>query len=234
MEETKIKIVVTGGGGGGKDQSISGTLTDKIKMYMQNIMNAIFTGRIIPMTPTPSAKPVEPPKPAKVAKPKAPKWMTLAIAEVGTQEGPGSSNNPKVVNYWESAKLAWIKDDATPWCAGFANAMIERAGIKGSRAATARSFLKWGTKLEGPVLGAVTVLSRPPNPTQGHVGFLASHDAKTVTLVGGNQGDKVSYAKFPKSRVIGYRWPANPPITTPNPVPLEESVSDAANSSSEA
>jgi uncharacterized protein (TIGR02594 family) len=208
---------------------------EKIKMYMQNIMNVIFTGRIIPMTPpAPTPAPVEPPKPAKVAKPKAPKWLTLAIAEVGTKEGSGSSNNPRVVNYWESAKLAWINDDATPWCAGFANAMLERAGIKGSRSAVARSFLKWGTKLNGPVLGAVTVLSRPPNPTQGHVGFLASHDAKTVTLVGGNQGDMVSYAKFPKSRVIGYRWPANPPITTPNPVPLEESESGAANSSSEA
>jgi len=210
------------------------TLLESIKMNMWNLMNTIFTGRITMTPPAPTPAPAEPPKPAKVAKPKAPKWLTLAIAEVGTKEGPGSINNPTVLSYWESAKLAWIKDDATPWCAGFANAMLERAGIKGSRAAYARSFLNWGTKLDGPVLGAVTVLNRPPNPTQGHVGFLVAHDAKTVTLVGGNQGDSVCYAKFPNTRVIGYRWPANPPITTPNPVPLEETVSGAANSTSEA
>lgn len=174
------------------------------------------------------------PAPKKKAAPKKPKWLQLAEAEVGTKEGPGAINNPTVVGYWQSAQLAFIKDDATPWCAGFANAMLERSGVRGSRKAAARSFLNWGTKLDGPVLGAITVLNRPPSPWQGHVGFLASHDATTVTLVGGNQGDKVSYAKFPKSRVIGYRWPANPPITAPTPIPLEESASDAAASASEA
>ena len=30
---------------------------------------------------------------------------------------------------------------------------------------------------------------------------------ETIRVLGGNQGDKVSIENFPKSQVLGYRWP---------------------------
>lgn len=169
-------------------------------------------------------------KKRKAVKMAEPKWITEARKEVGTKEGPGAANNPKVVKFWDDAKLSFIKDDATPWCAGFANAMLERAGIRGSRKANARSFLAWGTGHSEPRLGSVCVLSRPPSPWQGHVGFVVAHDKDTVTLLGGNQGDSVSYSKFKKTRVVGYRWPADLAL----PEPLAASSSTAEESKSEA
>jgi uncharacterized protein (TIGR02594 family) len=167
----------------------------------------------------------------KKKKPKMdPKWLAEARKELGTKEGPGSVNNPKVVKFWDDAKLSFIKDDATPWCAGFANAMLERAGLKGTRKANARSFMAWGVRQSEPRLGSVCVLSRPPSPWQGHVGFVVSHDKDTVTLVGGNQGDSVSYSKFKKTRVLGYRWPDG--IAETEPLLFSDSV--AAESKSEA
>lgn len=148
---------------------------------------------------------------------KDPKWIELAKKEVGTKEGVGAVNNPTVVSYWKDAKLSWITDDATPWCAGFVNAMLERAGIKGTRKANARSFLTWGINvnsgfLSNPYYGSIVVFSRPPSLWNGHVGFLVAHDEKNVLVIGGNQGDKVSYAIFPKSRVIGMRYPTLPDV----------------------
>lgn len=139
-------------------------------------------------------------------------WINEAKKELGTKEFSGSLNNPKIVSFWKDARLSWILDDATPWCAGFANAMLERAGYKGTRKANARSFLNWGINLNNgfrsdPYYGSIIVFNRPPSLWNGHVGFLVAHDQNHVLVIGGNQGDKVSYAKFPKSRVIGVRMP---------------------------
>lgn len=164
-----------------------------------------------------------------------PKWMAEAKKEFGTKEAAGAANNPRVVKFWEDAKLAFIKDDSTPWCAGFVNAMLERAGIRGTRKANARSFSTWGIAQAQPSYGSIVVLSRPPVAWQGHVGFVVSHDATTVTVLGGNQGDRVSHARFPKSRVVSYRWPmpaAGKPQEFPPPLPF--SKSDAKDSRSEA
>jgi len=50
------------------------------------------------------------------------------------------------------------------------------------------------------------VLARGPN--SGHVGFLEDWDDDRVKLLGGNQGNAVSYVWFPMSRILGYRVPA--------------------------
>ena len=69
------------------------------------------------------------------------------------------------------------------------------------------------------------VLSRPPDPAQGHVGFYIGETPANLLLLGGNQHNAVSVAPFPKSRVIGLRWPAThtplaqsaPPATPVSP-----------------
>lgn len=39
----------------------------------------------------------------------------------------------------------------------------------------------------------------------GHVAFLVSWDDDTVTVLGGNQGDKVSIKTYPRRRILGVR-----------------------------
>ena len=54
--------------------------------------------------------------------------------------------------------------------------------------------------------GVVVILAR--GPSSGHVGFLEDWDDDRVKLLGGNQGNAVTKAWFPMSRVIGWRIPA--------------------------
>ena len=46
----------------------------------------------------------------------------------------------------------------------------------------------------------------------GHVFFVVSFDAKYVYGLGGNQNDQVSIARFPRSVINSYCWPAGVPI----------------------
>lgn len=138
-------------------------------------------------------------------------WMAEAMKEhdKGIQETKGAQHNKAILGYWKEAGIKGVSDDETPWCAAFVNAMLARAKIPGTGKANAKSFIGWGTKLDKPVPGCIVVLDRPPVAWQGHVGFFVSADPHrdTVTLLGGNQGDRVSIASFKASRVNSYWWP---------------------------
>ena len=137
-----------------------------------------------------------------------PKWLTLARAEIGTLEKPGEGDNPKILQYAKDAGIASIiNHDSVPWCAAFVGAILTRAGIIPSGKANARSYDEWGKNLRAPVKGCVVVLTRPPVQWQGHVAFLVGCSDMHIQLLGGNQGDKVSLASFPRNRVSSFRWP---------------------------
>lgn len=93
------------------------------------------------------------------------------------------------------------------WCADFVNASIAKAGGKGTGSGMARSFLNWGQKVDKPQQGDVAVFGRNgPNSGQGHVAFFYGYNkGGGVRVLGGNQGDMVSYATYPSSRVLGFR-----------------------------
>ena len=86
----------------------------------------------------------------KKAEPDQPAWLTLAGDEVGTVEGIGKSNNPKVIRYFADAGFSGIKDDAVAWCAALVGAMLHRAGRKPSGSLAARSYESWGVGLKAP------------------------------------------------------------------------------------
>lgn len=132
-------------------------------------------------------------------------WFSEAVINLGVKEAPGANDNPKVTAYYESA-VRKKHADSVPWCAAFVGAMLERTGYAGTGSLMARSYLKWGKKLAEPERGAVVVFKRGAAPA-GHVGFVESWDADSITCLGGNQGDAVTYASFPRSSVLGYRWP---------------------------
>lgn len=137
-----------------------------------------------------------------------PAWLKLAKAELGVAEIPGEKDNPRVVEYFKDAGHGWVKDDETAWCAGFVGAMLERSGYASSKSLAARSYLTWGKTIKKPKQGCVVVFSRGnPNGWTGHVGFWVGETAHYVLVLGGNQSNKVSIAKYPKSRLLGYRVP---------------------------
>lgn len=138
-------------------------------------------------------------------------WYAIAQSKIGEEEIPGREANAFIVECLESTTLdrrdAML--DETPWCSAFVNWVMQQAGFKRTGSAWARSWLDWGREPEDPEFGkgVIVILSRGEN--SGHVGFLADWDTDEgwVKLLGGNQGNSVSYATFPMSRVLGWRIP---------------------------
>ena len=150
-----------------------------------------------------------------------PKWLTKAKSYLGVREIAGPKSNPIILRWWILIKSA-ITDDLSPWCAGFVGGVLEECGIKSTRAANARSYLKWGVALQAPATGCVVVFWRGDrNGWSGHVGFVAGKDkAGNLMVCGGNQGDAVNIKPFGKDRVLGYRWPAGEPMPSAYTLPV--------------
>lgn len=148
---------------------------------------------------------------------KDPPWMRAARADVGVSE---RRDGKKIMGFAKAGYIPVYESPKTPWCAVWTCAKLEDAGLKSTRNATARSFLKWGQKLDAPRIGCVVVLSRGRSSWQGHVGFYDGDAGKDyIWLVSGNMGDAVTRQKFLKSTVLknGYRWPSE--INSVVPVP---------------
>ena len=136
---------------------------------------------------------------------KEPIWLTKARSYLGEREIPGPRHNGMILRMWRLIRAPFT-DDETPWCAGFVGGVLEECGIRSSRSAAARSYVKWGVKLPRAVVGAIAVLERGPG--FGHV-FFVTGVAKDGRLIGigGNQRDAVTEAAFDAGRVLSLRWP---------------------------
>jgi len=137
-----------------------------------------------------------------------PRWLEIAWAERGQREIAGKADNARILAYYRDAGHPEVAHDETAWCAAFVGACLVRAGERGTGSLMARSYLGWGERLDAPRVGAVGVLPRGDDPTAGHVGFVVGAQAADVLLLAGNQGDAVSVATYPRTRFLGFRWPA--------------------------
>jgi uncharacterized protein (TIGR02594 family) len=137
-----------------------------------------------------------------------PVWLARAQREIGIKERPGLADHPRILEYHGATKLH-AKHDEVPWCSAFVCWVMEGTDIPSTRSAAARSWLTWGRKLDKPQRGCVVVLDRrsDDNPKAAHVAFYLHDEGDSVRLLGGNQGNAVSTKLYPKSRVLGYRWP---------------------------
>lgn len=140
-----------------------------------------------------------------------PRWLAIARREICTRQSADRNNpNPRIVEYHQVTTLR-AQDDTTPWCASFMSWVLEQAGIRSTRSARAKSYLEWGSALDHPRPGAITVFHRGPGaPTSrgmGHVGFFVEDRGQSIGLLGGNQGNHVNIKSYGKSRLMAYRWP---------------------------
>lgn len=137
------------------------------------------------------------------------KFMEIANSYMGVKEIRGSKHNPVIMEFFQKSDAGWVKDDETPWCAAFVNAVLHEAGYEGTGSLAARSFLKWGKRVYKPRIGDIVVFWRKAkNSWEGHVGFYVREEGNYVYCLGGNQSNKVSVVRYPKSRVLQYREPS--------------------------
>lgn len=141
----------------------------------------------------------------------------FAVAQrfLGVKETAGATSTPIVLAMLQLDQ-SWAEDDAIAWCSAFVNFCCFVLGLRRSKSLAARSWLLVGRSIpltDAQVGYDVVILARgdgaqPGAETiaaPGHVGFYAGQDATHVLLLGGNQGDAVSLAPFPKSRILGIR-----------------------------
>lgn len=139
---------------------------------------------------------------------------------IGTREVAGSLDNPMIMAMLkltaEGGWNGWPEHDEVPWCSGFANLVCWLVRLPRSKSLLARSWLAVGRPIaleEAWAANDVVVLKRggghqpgPDNLTApGHVGFFSAVEGGEILVLGGNQGNAVSLARYPRERLLGVR-----------------------------
>jgi uncharacterized protein (TIGR02594 family) len=72
----------------------------------------------------------------------------------------------------------------------------------------ANSFASYGTRVSGPQVGAIAVMTR--GRSGGHVGIITGIDASgNPIMISGNNGNRVKEAPVARGRIYAYVLPAN-------------------------
>jgi uncharacterized protein (TIGR02594 family) len=137
-----------------------------------------------------------------------PKWVTVAKGYLGVREIAGGKHNPKILGWLKKLK-AWWAEDETPWCGTFVAECLTETGIVPAKNwFRAMAWKDWGREVS-PQLGSVLVFAREGG---GHVGFYAGETELNYRVLGGNQGNAVSYTWIAKGRLVACRWPNEVPV----------------------
>ncbi len=154
-----------------------------------------------------------------------PPWFEAARREIGTRELP-ENRGPAIRRY---IALAHCGAEGDPWCAIFANAMLESSGVHGTRNAMARSFEHDPNfiQMAGPSLGCIVTFWRGlKSRGLGHVGFYNGESGDFVSVLGGNESDMVRVENL-RARgsstfgMSGYYWPKSVTIPTTGKLPIQ-------------
>lgn len=144
-----------------------------------------------------------------------PLWLQAGLRWLGTKERPGSGNNSVIIDWAkeEGGNIAkTYTHDSIPWCALFTNTMLTEAGLPGTESLWALDFAgKWPSiNLQEPAVGAFAPMVRNGG---GHIICIVGRFGNgLIAGLGGNQGDAVTIAGFPMSRLNkGFWWPASVP-----------------------
>lgn len=138
----------------------------------------------------------------------------LAQRWVGTKELPGEGSNPFILGMLRLDQ-SWPGSDEVPWCSAMINFIAWQLRLPRSKSLAARSWLTVGESIpleEAEAGFDVVVLKRGESnagpevlDVAGHVGFFGGLEGSHVLVLGGNQRDAVSLARFPTNKVLGVR-----------------------------
>ena len=137
-------------------------------------------------------------------------WIVEAKKHIGLKEIPGVKHNSTIIGWLKKLK-SWYLDDDAPWCAVYVSNCFKVCGLSiPAYWMRAKAYTDWGVKLDKPISGCVVVFERKGG---GHVGFLMGKTSDGfLSVLGGNQGNAVTIAKFDTQRVVGYYWPKEVPV----------------------
>jgi uncharacterized protein (TIGR02594 family) len=91
------------------------------------------------------------------------------------------------------------------WCGAFMDMILRRTGHPGG-GNLARGYASYGTRVSGPQVGAIAVMSR--GKRGGHVGVVSGIDANgNPIIISGNHGRRVAEATYPRGRIYAYVMP---------------------------
>ncbi|MCK1732721.1 TIGR02594 family protein [Bradyrhizobium sp. 138] len=92
------------------------------------------------------------------------------------------------------------------WCARFMNMVLQHTGHQGTGSDMASSFARYGTRVSGPQVGAIAVMSR--GGRGGHVGIITGIDAQgNPIMISGNNGNRVREAPVSRGKIYAYVMP---------------------------
>lgn len=91
------------------------------------------------------------------------------------------------------------------WCGAFMDMILRNTGHKGG-SNLARDYANYGTRVSGPQVGAIAVMSR--GRRGGHVGVVSGIDASgNPIIISGNHGHRVAEATYSRGRIYAYVLP---------------------------
>lgn len=140
----------------------------------------------------------------------------LAKRFLGLSEVAGAAHNPHILTMLQLDNPG-IQGDETPWCSAFVNYICWLLNIPRSQSLAARSWLMVGQSVtlaeaQADPENCIVVLKRgtPHGPevtsgAPGHVGFFDRVVGDRIVILGGNQGNKVSMARYPLSDLLDIR-----------------------------
>lgn len=149
----------------------------------------------------------------------APKWLQIAVAEYTQQKKLRSRYSNRIGQYLSSVAdmpANTLPTTQVPWSAHFINWVIEKANLVGTDNSRPEAWLNWGKPITGPVRGSVVVATTTPrtqtasavgNDGYKIVGVLLVETPNYVILLAGDVVSALDLIAFPKSNVLGYRWP---------------------------
>lgn len=109
--------------------------------------------------------------------------------------------NPLIVAFFAATTYAEPdRYDETPWCAAFVNWCFQRVGRQGTNSASSGSFRCEGEDAPAAEVGDVVVFRKEghdhPCRGQGHVGFFVGASPSKVSVLGGNQSDRIKTSDY--------------------------------------
>jgi uncharacterized protein (TIGR02594 family) len=136
----------------------------------------------------------------------------LAERFIGIREVAGSVDNPQIMAML-NLDHDWPTHDEVAWCSAFLNYVAWLGRWTRSKDLRARSWLTVGKKVWSPVCGGdIVVLANNEEEAGsmdldlgGHVGLYVSSAPGFIEVLGGNQSNGVSVARFPYNRLIDFR-----------------------------
>lgn len=99
-------------------------------------------------------------------------------------------NNADVQEYLRTGGVG-MNPAKTAWCAAFVNASLAKAGVKGTGSASALSFLRWGSAVNGDAHRG-DIFVKAYGGGHGHVGMLTGRFQNGMAeMISGNHGNRV-------------------------------------------